>query len=501
MVQIPISTQKEEFKEFLNKENNNKIVLSAPFGSGKTTFLKAFFDGKENKDDRAIFVYPVNYCVASNEDIFELIKYDILSQMLRWDDITNYIVDLSKEWNLYKQFVNDPMKIIIPIADAIGKLGGMIGQVTSISKGLYELKKEIDKVAKDSNEGDDIDKFMTQIELKTGGIYQRDIVTLIIQSILKRVKGSENNTDIVLIIDDLDRIDPEHLFRILNVFAAHNDIKNEDSNKFGFDKIITVFDIENVKHIFRTKYGAKVDFVGYINKFYSKEVFHFDITWEIADNLFEIFRNTTVEYTNEKKEKFWGGYAFQRILPILIYLIEKKKVSIRDIKKINHEIKSNPNYAIKYNKSNDHIKWGANQPYFITYEFLTKLVGGRIELCNIIDDLKSENYKISIEHQVRQDLCLRDIFADYLNICLDANHSLHAINSVKSNLLSLEFFYTFRGGHFFHVQGAFDLSPQLKKMHPNGTPVEYQYAPEQIEVNIWEIISEIVAKIEEKMYS
>ena len=30
----------------------------------------------------------------------------------------------------------------------------------------------------------------------------------------------------VLIIDDLDRIDPEHIFRLLNVFAAHLDIRD-----------------------------------------------------------------------------------------------------------------------------------------------------------------------------------------------------------------------------------------------------------------------------------
>lgn len=92
MVQISTTTQKEEFREFLDQIGNNKIVLSAPFGSGKTTFLREFFDTEKNRTDRAIFVYPINYSVVSNEDIFELIKYDILSQMLRWDDITNCII-------------------------------------------------------------------------------------------------------------------------------------------------------------------------------------------------------------------------------------------------------------------------------------------------------------------------------------------------------------------------------------------------------------------------
>lgn len=495
MVQIPTTTQKELFKSFLDTENNNKIVLSAPFGSGKTTFLKEFFDIDENKNNRAIFVYPVNYSVASNDDIFEFIKYDILSQMLRWDDITDYITDLSKEWSLYRQFVNDPMKIIVPIANAMGKLGGMIGQVASIGKGLFDLKKELDKIAKKNNDRDEIKDFMTEIEAQAGSIYQKDIITIIIQSILKKVSNT------VLIIDDLDRIDPEHLFRILNILAAHNDIENEESNKFGFDKIITVFDIDNVKQIFCTKYGAKVDFVGYINKFYSKEVFHFDITWELCDKLFEVFENTTVEYTNNKHEKFRSGYAYKRIMPILIYLIEKKKVSIRDIKKINHAIKVNESYEKKYNKLHEDIRWGASQPYFIAYEFLSKLVGGRMELRNIIDEFKAENYIISLEYQTSLDLTIKEIFADYLNLCLNAKHESNTIQSVKSDLLNREIFYTFRRWHFFHVQGAFDLLPTTKKTQPNGIPMEYQFQPKQIEFNLWEIVSEIVDKIEEKIYS
>lgn len=495
MIQIPTTTQKELFKRFLDSENNNKIVLSAPFGSGKTTFLKEFFDIDGNKNDRAIFVYPVNYSVASNEDIFEFIKYDILSQMLRWDDITDYITDLSKEWSLYRQFVNDPMKVIVPIADAMGKLGGMIGQVASISKGLFELKKELDKIAKKNNERDEIKDFMAEIEVQAGSIYQKDIITIIIQSILKKVSNT------VLIIDDLDRIDPEHLFRILNILAAHNDIENEESNKFGFDKIITVFDIDNVKQIFCTKYGAKVDFIGYINKFYSKEVFHFDIKRELSDKLFEIFENTTIKYPNGKPVKFWNGYAYQRILPILVYFIEKKKVSIRDIKKINHEIKVNENYVLKYDKSENHQRWRADQPYFIAYEFLSKLVGGRVELRHIIDELKSENYKISLEHQIFRDLYLKDIFADYLNLCLNAKHESNTIQSVKSDLLNREIFYTFQSWHFFHVQGAFDLLPTLRQKQADGTPVSYQFQPKQIEFNLWEIVSEIVDKIEEKIYS
>lgn len=64
----------------------------------------------------------------------------------------------------------------------------------------------------------------------------------------------------MLVVEDLDRIDPAHLFRILNVFSAHIDYcykygnKAEDSiagNKFGLDNIVLVCDFSNIRKLFR----------------------------------------------------------------------------------------------------------------------------------------------------------------------------------------------------------------------------------------------------------
>ncbi len=53
-----------------------------------------------------------------------------------------------------------------------------------------------------------------------------------------------NGKEVVRILDDLDRIDTEHIFRLLNVFVAQVDVvgKGENDNKFGFDKVIFVCD-------------------------------------------------------------------------------------------------------------------------------------------------------------------------------------------------------------------------------------------------------------------
>ncbi len=68
----------EDFKEKL--DTNSKLLFSGVYGSGKTTFINDFFT--DNEGYESIPIYPVNYSVASNKDIFELIKYDVLFQLI-----------------------------------------------------------------------------------------------------------------------------------------------------------------------------------------------------------------------------------------------------------------------------------------------------------------------------------------------------------------------------------------------------------------------------------
>lgn len=113
-------------------------------------------------------------------------------------------------------------------------------------------------------------------EKERGGIYEHDGYTVLIEGALKYIKEHESK-QCVLIIEDLDRIDPAHLFRILNVLGAHIDRPNFTANKFGFDKIVTVFDYEVTKHIFHHFYGNNANYNGYINKFISIHPFHYSI--------------------------------------------------------------------------------------------------------------------------------------------------------------------------------------------------------------------------------
>lgn len=70
---IPTKTVKQEFKVHCRIPNNKRILFSAPFGAGKSFFLTDYFS-----DDHALFIklHPIDYSVASNEDIFELMKHE-----------------------------------------------------------------------------------------------------------------------------------------------------------------------------------------------------------------------------------------------------------------------------------------------------------------------------------------------------------------------------------------------------------------------------------------
>lgn len=99
-------------------------------------------------------------------------------------------------------------------------------------------------------------------------------------------KEKEHEKQVVLIVEDLDRLDPAHLFRILNIFSAHIDysykLMNKPNgtmvgNKFGFDNVIFVADFANVRKIFKHFYGEQTDFKGYIGKFLSSAPYEYSI--------------------------------------------------------------------------------------------------------------------------------------------------------------------------------------------------------------------------------
>lgn len=323
------------FKKHIKEELNQNILFSAPFGAGKTTFLEGFFKGNDS-DYIVVKLKPINYSVSNNKDVFELIKFDIVFELL-----ANYQGQISLEF--FKPSIKEALLPFLKsdfkglnILTSILQLESTIGKpVAKLITEIYKTQKDFNSFIEETTTDDAkvLFDYLKSIADKEGSAYENDNLTQLIYALIKELKvKSEKKT--VLLIDDLDRLDPDHIFRLFNVFSVHNqnfgDVDIE--NKFGFDKIIFVCDLENIRKIYEHKYGAEVDFKGYINKFYSTEPFEFDVRTIVRDNIKDIqkflFSKLNEHYFGYFKEHF----AFNLPLrAILVDLINEHKLHLRDI--------------------------------------------------------------------------------------------------------------------------------------------------------------------------
>ncbi len=413
MEKIQTSKQKIEFKELLLDSEINKILFSGKFGTGKTTFLRDFFIDYPN-DFTPIFLYPVNYSVANNEDIFEYVKYDILIKLLEWDNIEDYITDISTSIAAQVLFLDNPKDFILKLVKSYSSTCSVIEKIDSFLNGTKLLKEELDKY----KESAQIDNFLTELSQNKGSLFEKNLITNIIIAIIQRWKETNPTKKICLVIDDLDRIDPEHIFRIMNVFAAHNDIEEESKNKFGFDRIVTVCDINNIQNIFFARYGVNTDFNGYISKFHSKSIFYFDFTKEIISQLDTIFSKYSVMDNHSLINDFNFFYK-DRFKPIISELIQYGLITIRRIKQVFSGNKfnyiNNRRYyynQILYNDGADYVLW----LYFV----LEDLFNGKENLYQALYQMK----KIKPYYLLSTDLTYNQLYRGKMILLSDIIHLL-----------------------------------------------------------------------------
>lgn len=350
-----------KFKTHLAIPNNNRIILSGRFGHGKTTFLQEFFN-KENQLENyrktkynIITIYPVNYSVASNEDIFKYIKYDIILEMLRkgydiHNEVTSYLKTLPEFFkkNAHKVFAS--LMYMIPL---VGK--DIIDSYEKLDKIKDDFFKYHDDVSNKKKDGDMMVNYMEKIEQTEGSIFEDDTISKLIEKALKSEKEKSEYEENVLVIDDLDRIDPEHIFRILNIFSAHFDRQNpiNNTNKFGFDKVIIVCDIDNIRNIFNAKYGVNTDFNGYIDKFYSHSIFEYFSGYHFKNICRKTIFNMQWEYdssgysTEENKQIYLHKDNF--LFDVLGLFYHNMQLDLRNIIKLKNVILKNP-YGYSFNK-------------------------------------------------------------------------------------------------------------------------------------------------------
>ena len=274
---IDISGNLKNFAQYLEK--TDRIILSAKFGDGKTYLLNKLRNDAVMKDEYEFFtIYPVNYSVAKNEDVFEYIKRDIIVQLHKKKLFEN--IDLNTLFG--SVFTLNDLTSVVPFLLSLVPLGELCNE--GYSKFL-EIKKKYDE------KKHIVDKYLSQFANTAGCIHEEDGYTKLIKKAIEWISQDHSlNGKVkkakkpVLIIEDLDRLDPKHLFRILNVVSAHIDDSDRPDivgNKFGFSNIVLVMDYDVTKHIFHHFYGAQACYEGYMSKFLSREPFRYSIKYTL----------------------------------------------------------------------------------------------------------------------------------------------------------------------------------------------------------------------------
>ena len=270
---IDISQNIQDFK--LVFENESRIIFSAKFGDGKSYFLNEFMKSyDENKNDYYfITLHPVNYVVEENRDVIEYIKRDILFQLIK----DNRIYDFKEGYDKIFDAVCN-VESLFKLADFAASIIPVKGLKEGY-KALRGLVSTIDEKRKEQDVLHVVDDYLNGFYGKSGSISECDAFTYLIQKSLEQMMAKS-----VLIIEDLDRIDPAHLFRIMNVLSSQVDNPYYShvphGNKFGFDKIILVMDYEIAKHLFHHFYGKEANYEGYMNKFLNTLPFSYSIKEE-----------------------------------------------------------------------------------------------------------------------------------------------------------------------------------------------------------------------------
>ena len=346
---IGIEEPKSDFRAFLDAPGNQRIFFSGKFGIGKTYFLEEFFR-RNNQDYDVYHLFPVGYQITSNENIIKFLRYDILTEInKKYPDYIDARENQKADYfRVLKSFIKDSDSWNSLTNFLPATLGRPIAEVISLRQKWVNIKKSKEGISTET-----VEKILGESET----LHPLDYV---LQGFIKKAKGSKKRS--VLILDDFERMDPEHIFRILNVLSVHVD--SQESNKFGFDHIIIVGDIDNIRSIFWHKYGRRTDFDGYFDKFYSVTPYIFDnrkATVEIVSALLGKVKHPYKEGAMKGSIEHHSGYVRLFLTHTISQAIAARAINLRSLyKPIRHDF-----FSLT---SRSDLSHPANSPYFVDRE-------------------------------------------------------------------------------------------------------------------------------------
>ncbi len=411
-IKIDITSEKTRFDRFISLPDNERIIFSGAFGIGKSYFIDEYF--KENSKYEAIILRPVNYVVSSNEDIFEYIKFDIALELLG-KDITFKKEKFSDKLVLpmYLQEHDELFSLLATYVGKTGKQGRLFEVLFKAIKKVIEKYDEYQKYkeATSVDQKKEIEDFIITFKDKKGSIFEENAITELISLLIDSLKENTGK-EVVLAVDDLDRLDPEHIFRLLNIFAAHADYYQKGNFKFGIDKIILVCDIANIRNIYHARYGDKVDFSGYIDKFYSREVYEFDNRESIANSLEKVLGNIQypVKLQGVYKFGYEENYLGRLLMDIVKEMVRYNLVNLRTLLRYNDKLCKIDSYKIRF--SDKRLYSNSQLEIVLLFDFLKSMFGDTYKLHVVLEKCLKLSTKmiLSIDYELRT-YCF--LFADF----------------------------------------------------------------------------------------
>ncbi|MDD4670871.1 MAG: hypothetical protein PHG78_07580 [Bacteroidales bacterium] len=193
---IDMSDYLSLFKDYL--DGNSRCMLSAPFGEGKSTFLNKFCEAYE-EEYCFIKLYPINYQVSGSEDVFKMIKYDILVQLMGMEDLDDAVPQGSAIWGFLKENFFD---LSIDLVKGLSCIPGAV----VIGKPVELLIKNIKKISDYSTRKKcETNKGMTETFIKEvremGGAFEFDGITMLIIALLRKYK-EETKKKMVMVVEE-----------------------------------------------------------------------------------------------------------------------------------------------------------------------------------------------------------------------------------------------------------------------------------------------------------
>lgn len=259
---------------------------------------------ESQNDTTYIVVHPVHYQISDNKDIFELVKRDILLQMIGQGMIAkDYEIPEHIRLSFYLQYRATEIgkelleslfqiapHIISALPDEDCETNLSTASLPLILEGIKTIKGlwgNYQKHTSNTNTENILEDFFRDTDKLKNSPIESDAITAIVRENIKKWK-EDTDKRVVLVFEDMDRLDPAHLFRIMNVLSAQIDanctIEEHNSgklqNRFGVDNVVLVLDYNNLENIFHHFYGTETNFEGYIHKFAPKEYFRYSLKGE-----------------------------------------------------------------------------------------------------------------------------------------------------------------------------------------------------------------------------